>query len=100
MPTTTQNTPTADDMDDGTTTAPVMSNFHRYRRTLVATEDNEGWEAELWQYLKDMPADVTPKTDIVKWWQVHSIHFNCISSLTVLSIEQSQGLSHPGTHFP
>ena len=30
MPTTTWNTPTADDMDDGTTTTPVMSNFHQY----------------------------------------------------------------------
>jgi hypothetical protein len=30
----------------------------------------EGWEAELRRYLNDMPADVTPETDVVKYWEV------------------------------
>lgn len=33
-------------------------------------DDDEGWQAELRRYLKDMPADVTKDTDIIKWWQV------------------------------
>jgi hypothetical protein len=49
--------------------ASVLSDYDRYRRTLLATEC-DGWEAELRRYLKDMPADVSPETDIVEWWQV------------------------------
>jgi hypothetical protein len=28
------------------------------------------WQVELRRYLKDMPNDVTPKTDLVDWWSV------------------------------
>jgi hypothetical protein len=37
---------------------------------LSSRGEDEGWQAELRRYLKDLPADVTKDTDIVKWWQV------------------------------
>lgn len=74
-PITTPSTPT-NDADSTTTTVSVMSDFDRYRRTLVAKEDDEGWQSELQRYLKDMPADVTAETDIIHYWQVcHFISF-------------------------
>jgi hypothetical protein len=65
-PATTPTTPTTGDTD----TTSVLSDFHQYHLTLLAMDENEGWEAELRQYLKDMPADVMPETDIILWWQV------------------------------
>jgi hypothetical protein len=51
----------------------IMSEYDQYRLSLVSKGDEEeGWPAELRRYLKDMPANVTKDTDIVKWWQVHS----------------------------
>ena len=73
MLSTTPSSPTATDADSATT-ASVLSDYDRYCQTLVDTEDNTGWEAELRHYLKDMPADVTAETDIVKWWQVHMLY--------------------------
>jgi hypothetical protein len=69
---TTPSTPTNDaDITTTTTTSPsVMSDFDRYHRTLVANEEDEGWQSELRRYLKDMPADVTVETDIICYWQV------------------------------
>lgn len=51
-----------------------LSDFDRLRQTLVRQEEQvaEMWSAELRRYLKDMPADVTKNTDIVKWWQASS----------------------------
>ena len=48
----------------------VLSEFDRHHLTLLLGQEGEGWQAELRRYLKDMPADVTKDTDIVKWWQV------------------------------
>ena len=54
----------------------VLSDYERYHRTLLATTECDGWEAELRRYLKDMPADVSPETDIVEWWQVcHTVFY-------------------------
>jgi hypothetical protein len=50
----------------------LISEYDRYRRTLVDMDDNEGWASELRRYLKDRPVDVSKETDIVQWWQVHS----------------------------
>lgn len=56
--------------------ASVLSDYERYCHTLLANmELCNGWEAELHCYLKDMPADVSPETDIVEWWQVCSTIF-------------------------
>jgi hypothetical protein len=63
---TTQANTDTEDLDNPS----LGSEFDRYRLTLVAKDDDEGWAAELRRYLKDMPADVTKDTDIVDWWQV------------------------------
>jgi len=49
----------------------ILSDFDRHRLTLLSGQE-EGWQAELHQYLKDMPANVTKETNIVEWWQVCS----------------------------
>ena len=68
---TTPSTP--DDASDDASTSvndSIVSDYDHYRQTLVANEDTEGWAAELQCYLKDMPANITKDTDIIKWWQV------------------------------
>ena len=50
----------------------VLSEFDHHHHTLLLGQEGEGWQAELRQYLKDMPTDVTKDTDIMKWWQVSS----------------------------
>lgn len=49
----------------------ILSEFDRHRLTLLSNQaDDEGWQSEMRRYLKDLPAEVTKETDIVKWWQV------------------------------
>src|SRR5882724_6986592 len=47
----------------------ILSDFNCYYLSLVAKDVKEGSPAELCCYLKEMPADVTRDTDIVKWWK-------------------------------
>ncbi|KAG6912053.1 hypothetical protein DXG01_001314, partial [Tephrocybe rancida] len=42
--------------------------FDLHRQALL-TRDDEGWQAELRRYLKDVPADVTRDTNLIEWWQ-------------------------------
>jgi len=44
--------------------------FDHHHQTLMAAEHVEGWEVELWCYFNDMPADVTPEADVVKYWDM------------------------------
>jgi hypothetical protein len=48
----------------------LLSDFDRHRLALLSGPQDEGWQSEMRRYLKDLPADVTKDTDIVKWWQV------------------------------
>jgi hypothetical protein len=69
--------PTVSSTDTGLTSgnagsASLLSDYDRYRRTILSTMQREGWESELRRYEKDMPADVSPETDIIQWWQVCS----------------------------
>ena len=50
----------------------LLSEYDRYRQTLMDEEDDEGWASELQCYLKAHPVDVTKDTDIIQWWQVCS----------------------------
>ncbi|RDB16020.1 hypothetical protein Hypma_003461 [Hypsizygus marmoreus] len=50
----------------------TLSDFNRHRQALISQDDQEGWASELRRYLKDVPAEVSKDTDIVKWWQNHS----------------------------
>ena len=68
---------TSDTTGNTESSASVLSNYDRYCHTLLATTECDGWEAELRCYLKDMPADVSPETDIVEWWQVCLIIILC-----------------------
>ena len=52
----------------------IASEFDRHRLTLVSDEQEEGWQAEIRRYLKDLPANVTKDTDVVEWWQVCHCH--------------------------
>lgn len=53
----------------------LLSEYDRHRQLLItqALEVDEQWSAELRRYLKEIPADVTRDTDIVKWWSVRII---------------------------
>jgi hypothetical protein len=55
-----------------------LSKYDRHRQTLLTQEEEEGWAAELQCYLKDVPADATKKTDIVKWWQVFAVPLSLV----------------------
>ena len=53
----------------------ILSEFDHHHLTLLSNQsklEDEGWQSEMCQYLKDLPADVTKDTDIVKWWQVRA----------------------------
>jgi hypothetical protein len=58
--------------DSSATSSTVLSDFDRYRQSLVTKDDDEGWASEKRRYLKEMPADVTKDTDVVEWWQVRA----------------------------
>ena len=81
-------TTTTGDTESATATASVRSDFDRYRLTLLAADEAEGWEAELQRYLKDMPADVMPETDIILWWQVRKLFLFNLIVLNVLYYKQ------------
>jgi hypothetical protein len=49
---------------------PVLSEFDRFCLQRVTRHNEEGWASELRHYLKELPADVSKDTDIIKWWQV------------------------------
>ena len=80
---------------DTPTSASVMSDYDQYRLTLVANEGDEGWQSEKRRYLQDMPADVTPETDIILYWQVCYFFLSYLRIKVSLHVEQSQTLSHP-----
>jgi hypothetical protein len=52
-----------------------MAEFDRHRRTLITHDREEDWNAELRRYLRDMPDDVTVKTDLIDWWSVCTFLF-------------------------
>ena len=57
---------------DDAGSASLLSDYDRYRLTLLSTtqRSHEEWQAELRRYEKNMPEDVSPDTDIIEWWQV------------------------------
>jgi hypothetical protein len=48
----------------------MASDFDCHHCMLLSQDQEEGWEAELHRYLKDLPPNVTKDTDVVQWWQV------------------------------
>ena len=53
----------------------LSSEYNHYRQSLLEVDNGEGWSSELRRYLKDRPGDVTKDTDIVDWWQHHTVLF-------------------------
>jgi hAT family C-terminal dimerisation region len=47
-----------------------MAEFDCHCHTLITHDREEDWNAELCRYLRDMPDDVTVKTDLIDWWSV------------------------------
>ena len=51
--------------------ASILSEYNRHCLVLLSSQnEDEGWQPEMHRYLKDLLADVTKDTDIIKWWQV------------------------------
>ncbi|KAF8696454.1 hypothetical protein AX14_001593 [Amanita brunnescens Koide BX004] len=51
----------------------IVSDFDRHCLSQLKNGNNlDTWGAEVRHYLKTMEADVTKKTDIIKWWQDHA----------------------------
>jgi hypothetical protein len=61
----------------------LSSEYDLYRRSLLQTEDGEGWASELRRYLNDRPGDVTKDTDIVEWWQDHATLFPTLARMAL-----------------
>lgn len=62
--------PTTQDDGSAANSQILLSEYDRYRQTLLQKDDDEGWPSELRRYLSDRPVDVTKDTDVVEWWQV------------------------------
>ena len=54
----------------------TLSEYDRYRQSLVNEDDDKGWNLEYCRYLNDWPANVKKDMDIVQWWQVWFQTFN------------------------
>src|SRR6266478_1474805 len=50
----------------------LLSEYDWHCQTLISEEADVEWSSELCHYLKEVPADVTRDTDIVKWWSDHA----------------------------
>jgi hypothetical protein len=57
--------PDVQDDDDS-----LASEYDRIRQAQMLAQGDEGWQAELRRYLKYLPPDVSPSTDLIAWWQV------------------------------
>lgn len=65
--------PTTDSDDATNKSKALVSEYDRYRNSLMDLDDNGGWASELRRYLRDRPVEVSKETDIVQWWQVRYI---------------------------
>jgi len=52
----------------------LLSKYDQHCLMLISEEVDEEWAAELQRYLKEVPADITWETDIIKWWLVSYIY--------------------------
>jgi hypothetical protein len=51
------------------TSGSSLASYAQHRQMLLARGE-EGWVAELGRYIGDLPRDVSPEMDVVKYWQV------------------------------
>ncbi|KAH9030220.1 hypothetical protein EDB85DRAFT_2146864 [Lactarius pseudohatsudake] len=78
---------------------PFLSEFNWHQLQLLSQGSNEEWWLELWQYLQDVPADVTRDTDIIHWWLNYSKTTICFTCLTI-SVAASSLPPYLTTVFP
>ncbi|KAH9032689.1 hypothetical protein EDB85DRAFT_2145435 [Lactarius pseudohatsudake] len=76
---------------------PFLSEFNWHQLQLLSQGSNEEWWLELWQYLQDVPADVTRDTDIIHWWLNYSKVYPMLARIA-LDVLPSQALSMPYQH--
>src|SRR5713101_7521735 len=72
----------------------LSSEYDRYRQSLLEADDGEGWSSELRCYLKDRPGNVMKDTNIVDWWQHHTVLFPTLARIA-LDILPCQASSVP-----
>ena len=90
-----QPPPTQIDADGERLPVKVLSSeYDLYRQSLLRMDIGEGWSSELRRYLNDRPSDVTKDTDIVEWWQDHSVLFPTLARIA-LDILPCQASSVP-----
>jgi hypothetical protein len=73
------------DMDDN-----PMAEFDCHRQTLITHDRKEDWNAELCRYLRDMPDDVTVKTDLIDWWLVCIFWFHFVFDNKLIKQENAK----------
>jgi hypothetical protein len=62
----------------------IASEFDQHHLSLVSEEQEEGWQAKICRYLKDLPADVMKDTDVIAWWQVRVSRCSYLPSLLII----------------
>jgi hypothetical protein len=82
----------------------TLSDYDKYRETLLSNDAEEGWASELRRYLSMMQRDVMRETDVVEWWQASTVvaiqslfASDSILRITPISIQHSRVL--PSIYF-
>ncbi len=79
-----QPSPTQLDMDGEHLPVKVLLSEHNcYHQFFLQMNDREGWSSKLRHYLNDRPGDITKDTNIVKWWQDHTMLFPTIAHIAI-----------------
>ncbi|KAG6912815.1 hypothetical protein DXG01_011796 [Tephrocybe rancida] len=65
---------------------------------LLTQKGEDGWQAELSRYLRDVPKDVDADTDIVSWWSDHAKMYPTFARMA-LNVLPCQASSVPCKHI-
>lgn len=77
---------------------PTLSEFDKYRETLLSIDAEEGWASELRRYLSSMQREVTKDTDLVEWWQVSGSCKLIYCKLIIFVLGSCAIIPHPCAH--
>jgi hypothetical protein len=76
--------------NDSDTDDDPMAEFDHHHHTLITHDREEDWNAELHRYLRDMPDDVTVKTDLIDWWSVCIFWFSFVFDNKLIKQENAK----------
>jgi hAT family C-terminal dimerisation region len=77
----------------------IATEYDRLRHSHILPDNQDnGWEAELRQYLKDFTEEITKDSDIVEWWQDHRHRYPTLHCVA-LDFLPCQALSVPCEHL-